>query len=45
MKDVLNKKLEMGYMPDWSDEVYTVEDGAKQRGMAQPLSLIQRINL
>ena len=35
---VVKKKFEKGYMPDWSDEVYTVQSVSKGRDEA--LSLI-----
>ena len=31
---IVKKKFEKGYMPDWSDEVYTVETVSKGRGQA-----------
>ena len=29
VKVVIKKKLEKGYMPDWSDEIYTVQSVSK----------------
>ncbi|MFM7982736.1 MAG: hypothetical protein ACKPKO_25775, partial [Candidatus Fonsibacter sp.] len=31
---IFKKKFEKGYMPDWSDEVYTVESVSKGRDQA-----------
>ena len=39
VKVVINKKFEKGYMPDWSDEVYTVQNVSKGRNEA-PLTHI-----
>ncbi|MFM7985975.1 MAG: hypothetical protein ACKPKO_42335, partial [Candidatus Fonsibacter sp.] len=39
---ILKKKFEKGYMPDWSDEVYTVESVSKGRDQA-PLTHIQAV--
>ncbi len=39
---IVNNKFEKGYMPDWSDEVYTVESVSKGRDLA--LSRTYRIN-
>ena len=41
---IFKKKFEKGYMPDWSDEVYTVETVSK-KGATKPLSRTYRINL
>ena len=39
VKAVINKKFEKGYVPDWSDEVYTVQSVSKGRNEA-PLTHI-----
>ena len=39
VKVVIKKKFEKGYMPDWSDEVYTVQSVSKGRNEA-PLTHI-----
>ena len=44
VRAVIKKKFEKGYMPDWSNEVYTVQSGSKGRNQA-PLSRIYRISL
>ena len=43
VKVVIKKKFEKGYMPDWSDEVYTVQSVSKEN--TTRLSLICRTGL
>ena len=40
---VIKKKFEKGYMPDWSDEIYTVQSVSKSR--TTPFSRMYRTNL
>ena len=40
---VVKKKFEKGYMPDWSDEIYTVQSVSKEN--TTPFSLIYRTSL
>ena len=41
---IISKKFEKGYMPDWSDEVYTVQSVSKGRNEATLTHIVSTYN-